>query len=67
MKTSEMIAMLEKNPKLKFKSPIEDENVNVICSVDAVNHLIFEAEDNGDNCIIDIFENWEIIEEPDNE
>ena len=56
MKTSEMIAMLEKNPKLKFIS-----NYGYTVAVDTKNELITDRDN---YLIVNLKRDWQLVREP---
>lgn len=61
MKTSEMISILEKNPKLKYVS--NRNQAEVTARVGILNVLIFEGATSGDRVCLDR-DDWELVREP---
>ena len=62
MKTSEMIAMLERNPKLEFRGKMWDDNDRRYFGVDAEGQMRFFPENSGVLYVASEF--WEVTKQP---
>jgi len=62
MKTSEMIAMLERNPKLEFRGKMWDDNDRRYFGVDADGQMRFFPENSGILYVDGEF--WEVTKQP---